>query len=108
MTAVHAADRPGGIAAAEAESERRHREDVAAAAALYPFDPALEAKAEAIVERFRGEPGLRSVWANQLAGVVSVGVDDLALFDALVEEFAEDPEVVIHIFEYTWFFPLLP
>lgn len=101
VTAVHAADLPGGIAAAEAESERRYQEERAAAeaayAALYPNAAVLEAKAADIVERFQLEPGLWAVGARPEDDIVNVHVDDETLYDTLIEEYGDDPEVVIHL-----------
>jgi hypothetical protein len=91
---------PGGIAAAEALAEQLQREDEAAAAAwaaAHPNYEALQAKAHDIVERFRNEPGLWAVGARAEKGIVDVYVDDQTLYDTLIEEFADDPEIVIHL-----------
>jgi hypothetical protein len=89
-----AKNQPGGVAAAQAEAERL-AEMAAAAAVLTPSELALQAKAEDIVERFRREPGLVGVGARHDEGVVHVLVNDLTLYDTLLEEFQSDPEVVV-------------
>lgn len=43
----------------------------------------------------RREPGLVGVGARHDEGVVHVLVDDLTLYDTLLEEFQLDPEVVV-------------
>jgi hypothetical protein len=88
-------------AALLAETEAFYAADRAAAeaayAARYPNAAALQAKAEAIVERFQQEPGLWSVGAKPERNVVYVNVDDETLYDRLIEEYGDDPEVSIHL-----------
>ncbi len=101
VTAVPIAERPGGIAAFQAESERREREARAAAeaayAALYPNAAALQAKADDIVNRYQSDPGLWAVWAQPEDDIVNVRVDDQTLYDTLIAEYGDDPEIVIHL-----------
>ena len=89
-----AENQPGGVAAAQAQAERL-AEMEAAAAVLTPSELALQAKAEEIVERFRREPGLVGVGARHDESVVHVLVNDLTLYDTLLEEFQSDPEVIV-------------
>ena len=97
-------------AALTAEGEAFYAADRVAAeaahAARYPNAAALQAKAEHIAERYRGEPGIWAIGAKPERDVVYVVVDDEVLYDTLIEDFADDPEVVIG-FGYNCNLPLV-
>jgi hypothetical protein len=88
-------DRAALIAEAEAFYAADRAAAEAAHAARYPNAAALQAKAEDIAERYQGEPGIWAIGARPEHNVVYVVVDDETLRDTLIEEFADDPEVVI-------------